>query len=216
MDTGSLLIAETDPAVLQALPQLLSSRLPLIAIDIATSADEAHQKLSQVRYSASVIAPTLVGKKDLRLHKVQNRSVLMPIIVTATATDVEAAREALLDRGAFDVITKPMDATDALNSIRVALWQSRFLRLLTQRERALEQFKHHIEAYPTELEARAIMESVLKNVEKTLSLMQQSMICIERGSDHLFFDVAVSIQERTKDRALDRLNRLITFPGNGC
>ena len=210
MEAGSLLIAETDPAVTQTLPQLLSSRLPQIDIHVATSADEAHQKLSQVRYSASVVATQLVEKKrSLRLHTVQDRSVLMPVILTATQTDVDAAREALLYRGAFDVITKPLHPSDALSSIRVALWQARLLRLLTQRERALEQLERHIEAYPKEVETRTAMGRVLDHVEAALTAVRQSMILVEPSSDRLFFDVAVSIQERTKDRALDRLTRLI-------
>src|SRR5689334_9841724 len=123
MEVGSLLIAETDPASLYTLPQLLSSRLPQIKIHVATSSHEAHQKLSQEWYTAAVVAPKFVkGKHSLRIHKVQNKSVLMPVIVTATVADVGAAREALLDRGAFDVITKPLHPSDALNSIRVALW----------------------------------------------------------------------------------------------
>lgn len=47
----------------------------------------------------------------------------MPVIVTAAEADVDAAREAVLYREAFDVITKPIQHTEALASIRVALCQ---------------------------------------------------------------------------------------------
>src|SRR5262249_4104195 len=145
----------------------------------------------------------------LRLHTVQNRAVQMPVILTATKADVDVAREALLRRGAFDVITKPIHLTDALTSIRVALWEARLLRLLTQRERALEQIQRHLEAYPQEVTPRAVMESALDHLEAALTAVRQSMILVEPSSDQLFFDVAVSIEARTKDRALDRLSRLI-------
>ena len=38
---------------------------------------------------------------------------------------------------------------------------------------------------------------------------------VEPGSDQLFIDLAVSIEERTTDRALDRLNRLIAMDSDG-
>ena len=209
MEGSSLLIAETDPAVLQNLPQLLSSRLPSIDIHVASSADEAHQKLSQVQYSASIVASQLVeGKHSLRLHQVQDSSVLMPVIVTATKADVDTARDALLYRNAFDVITKPLQPADALSSIRGALWQARFLRLFGQRERVLAQFKRHLQAYPKEVETRAALEKALEYGKSTLMAVQRSLTLIEPESDHLFIDLAVSIEARTKTHALDRLNRL--------
>src|SRR5690242_14260557 len=100
MEVGSLLIAETDPAILLNLPQLLSCSLPAIDIHMATSTDDTQRKLSEVRYSALVVAPHLVKKTgSLRLHKVRNRSELMPVLVTATKANVDAAHEALLYRG---------------------------------------------------------------------------------------------------------------------
>jgi DNA-binding NtrC family response regulator len=210
MGVGSLLIAETDPGVLQNLPQFLSSRLPQLDIHLATTPDEAQWKLSHARYSAAVVAPDLVkGNHSLRLHKIQNRSVLMPVIVTAAKADADSAREALLYREAFDVITKPVHPVEAISSIRVALWQARFLRLLTQRERVMEQIERHIEAYPNEVETRAAMDRVLGHVEASLTAVRQNMRLVAPGSDQLFFDLAVSIEERTKDRALDRLTRLL-------
>ena len=214
MERGSLLIAETDPAVLQVLPQFLSNRLPSIGIHVAASADEAHHQLSQVQYSASIVAPKLVeGKHSLRLHKVHDHSVLMPVILTATKADVGAVREALLCRGAFDVITKPLQPIDALSSIRGALWHARFLGLLTQRERILAQFKRHLQAYPREVEIRAALERALEYVKSSLMAVKRRMTLLEPESDQLFFDLAITIQARTKDRALDRLNRLIAFGG---
>lgn len=137
----------------------------------------------------------------------------MPVLVTTGKGDVDSAHEALLHRGAFDVITKPLYPAEALNSIRVALWHARFLRLLTQRERVVEQIERHIKAYPKEIETRAAMERALEHVEAVLTAVRQSMKLAAPGSDQLFFDLAVSIEERTKDRALDRLNRLIIVAG---
>lgn len=68
MEASSLLIVETDPGVLQSFHQFLSSRLPQLDIQVATTADEAHWKMSRARYSAAVVAPDLVqDKSSLRL-----------------------------------------------------------------------------------------------------------------------------------------------------
>ena len=67
MEVCSLLIAETDPGVLQSFPQFLSGRLPQLDIQLADTADEALWKMSRARYSAAVVASDLVkGKPSLR------------------------------------------------------------------------------------------------------------------------------------------------------
>jgi hypothetical protein len=73
----------------------------------------------------------------------------------------------------------------------------------------LDQFKRHIETYPEEVETRAAIGKALEHVEAALTAVRQSMILVDPDSDQLFFDLAASVEERTKDRALDRLNRLI-------
>lgn len=214
VEVSSLLIAETDPAVLHTLPPFLSSRLPQLDIHVATSTYEAHRKMSKVRYAASIFAPSLIGETgSLRLHRIENNSVLMPVILTAAKTDVDTAREALLRRGAFDVITKPIQPTEAFSSVRLALWETRLLRLLMQRERALKRIERHLEEYPHETETRAAMEQVVEYLEATLTSARKSMLLMDPASDQLYFDLAVSIEERTKNRALDRLNRLIASAG---
>lgn len=73
----------------------------------------------------------------------------------------------------------------------------------------MEQFERHLEAYPQEVETRAAMERVLEHLEATLTAVRQSMRLLAPGSDQLSFDLAVSIEERSKEQALDRLTRLI-------
>jgi hypothetical protein len=41
--------------------------------------------------------------------------------------DREPARDAVLHRGAFDVIAKPVDPTETVAGIQIALWQARLL-----------------------------------------------------------------------------------------
>ena len=48
--------------------------------------------------------------------------------------DREPARDVLLHRGAFDVIAKPVDPTETVASIQIALWQARLLAGASQED----------------------------------------------------------------------------------
>jgi hypothetical protein len=123
--------------------------------------------------------------------------------------DREPARDVLLHRGAFDVIAKPVDPTETIASIQIALWQAQFLRLLTQRERALCQFQRHLAAYPNEKDTGVAMGWISKRVDDTLTLVRQCMNGVDlRRLDVLLIDLAGSVEEWTLERALARLERV--------
>ncbi|MDK2742381.1 MAG: hypothetical protein H8K03_06985 [Nitrospira sp.] len=209
MEIGAILIAETDPAMRQGLLRIFAGHLPRIDVDVCSSPQETTERLSHAHYSTVVAAPYLIQKEhSLLLHRTQHRHVLSPVIVTAASTDIEPARDCLLRRGAFDVIAKPVDDVEVLTSVRIALWQARFLRLLTERERVLSNFRRHIEDYPVERSVRRVIGMVLKRVDKTATLIQESLKLIDPNIDGLFFDLAASVEECTKEKALVRLNRL--------
>ncbi len=126
MESGSILIAETDPSVLHGMPRLLTGHFPSIQIEVATSVQETAHKFSHSRFSTIIAAPYLIRTEPFLLHRLQKHQLLSPVIITATETDLIMARDLLLTREAFDVIAKPVDEVEALSSIRLALWQARF------------------------------------------------------------------------------------------
>lgn len=139
----------------------------------------------------------------------QKRHPLVPLVLTAGHVDREAAHDALLHREAFDIITKPVDLTEALASIRVALWQARFLRLLTQRERRVCQFQGHLRAYPEERDRGGARGWISKRVDDTLALIWKCITVVDlHRLDALLIDLARSVEEWTYERALDRLERM--------
>lgn len=129
----------------------------------------------------------------------------MPILVTSAPPEVALARDALLQHQAFDVIAKPLDDKEALRSIRVALWQERFLKLLVRRDKVLATYQRHIQAYPG---GRDNWDRLLKKLEDTMNLVRESLTLLDVRTEGLFFDLAGSVEEQTKERALSRLNRL--------
>ena len=148
MEAGSILIADTAPTLAGHLSCLISNDLPKIDITVCTSAQQTAQKLSRFTYSTVIAAAGLIQEEGSVLHQKRTRHALVPLILTADPREREFARDALLRKGAFDILAKPVEPTDALASIRIALWQAHFLRLLTLRERIVSQFEYHLVEYP--------------------------------------------------------------------
>jgi DNA-binding response OmpR family regulator len=210
METDSILIAETDPALLEDLRFFISSDLPWIELTVCTSLQQTVEQLSRSHYSTMIAASQMIQEEasGILLQK-RKRHPLVPLVLTAGHVDREAAHDALLHRGAFDIITKPVDLTEALASIRVALWQARFLRLLTQRERRVCQFQGHLAVYPEERDRGGARGWISKRVDGTLALVRKCITVVDlHRLDALLIDLARSVEEWTYERALDRLERM--------
>ena len=210
METDSILIAETDPALLENLRFFISSDMPWIELTVCTSPQQAVEQLSRSHYSTMIAASQMIQEEasSILLQK-RKRHPLVPLVLTAGHMDREAAHDALLHREAFDIITKPVDLTEALASIRVALWQARFLRLLTQRERRVCQFQGHLAAYPEERDRGGARGWISKRVYDTLALVRKCITVVDlHRLDALLIDLAGSVEEWTYERALDRLERM--------
>ena len=210
METDSILIAETDPALLEDLRFFISSDLPWIELTVCTSLQQTVEQLSRSHYSTMIAASQMIQEEasGILLQK-RKRHPLVPLVLTVGHVDRETAHDALLHRGAFDIITKPVDLTEALASIRVALWQARFLRLLTQRERRVCQFQGHLAAYPEERDRGDARGWISKRVYDTLALVRKCITVVDlHRLDALLIDLAGSVEEWTYERALDRLERM--------
>ncbi len=214
METSSILLAETNPVVLQDLPGLITHALPGVELTVCTSAPQAEQLVSRPNrsYSAFVVASRLLRDNPSLLRHKQTRFPLVPLIVTIGQADLVPAEEKLLLSQVFDVIIEPVDPEEAVSTLRIAFWQQRFLQLLTQRDRVWAQFKCHIERYPEEREIHGMIKRVLARLEETLALVEESVKLIDPGIDGVLLDLATSVEERTKKRALTRLDRLIRKP----
>ncbi len=210
METCSILLADTDPALLENLPYFISSDLPGIALTVCTSAQQTAERLSRSKYSTVIAASGLIQEEcSVILHQKRTRHVLVPLIIIATGhMDCEPARSALLQWGAFDVITRPVDPAEALASIRIALWQAKFLGLLTQRKRIASQFQSHLAVYPHQRDRGDALAWISKRVDDTLTLVRGNNEIDLYRLDPLLIDLAGSVEEWSLERALDRLERV--------
>src|SRR5262245_63826446 len=107
----------------------------------------------------------------LLLKRAQALHTFVPFVVTASASEKEVARRAL-NHGAFDLILTPLDHEQTVNTIRRALWQNKLVELIARREKALEQYRRHLDAYPG---TRKMYETFLSSLQRMVSCFDQSI-----------------------------------------
>ena len=201
---AAVLIADNDPLTIDLLPSILSDHLSDIVVDVCTSAEDLSCTLKLSTYDTIAISPILLQGNPLRYYKA-DRHLLTPFLVTVGPEDRKLASR-YLENDAFDLLAKPLIPQDAVHTVRLALWQSALLRLVTSKERATVRFREHMEAFPHALKAQEGFESLLGAYERTVQALSTSLNhLLSSEEEHSFFDMAGFVESMTRKRALDRL-----------
>lgn len=203
----TVLLAETDRHTLNHLPRILSDRLPHITIDICSSAEQLSRMLPNASYDTVAVGPVLMRDYRLLQNKIRQH-LLVPMIVTAGRDDLPMAETALKDE-AFDLITKPIVPDEATQTIRLALWHNRLLRLLASRERAAVRFHEHMKLFPQAVRMEQEFVSKMATYDRTIRAVSTSMQqLLSTAEEESAFDMAALVVHLTKQRALNRLFQL--------
>lgn len=163
--TASILIVDDDPALLRALPEALSLRLPGTEVDVADSAAEARLRIAATDYDAIVCDIKMPGTDGLAL--LAELRALRPDTPTLLITghgEHDLALQALRG-GAYDFIQKPIDREYFLASLGRAIHMRGLSRSVQLQKAALE-------AHALELE-RAVAERTRELRELTEALEQR-------------------------------------------
>jgi DNA-binding response OmpR family regulator len=204
MSLQAVFLAETDPRTLDLLPRILSEHLPSVDIDICTSGEALARKLSAASYDTVAISPGLL-REYRRLRPQKPYHLIAPILVTASQEERALASMAL-EEDAFDLIVKPIVPHEAVQSVRLALWQNRLLRLLASNERASARFREHMAAFPHARTAEAEFMSKRAAYERTYQALTSSMrLLLNIEEEQSVFDMAASVESLTKKQAIKRL-----------
>ncbi|TMD94005.1 MAG: response regulator, partial [Chloroflexi bacterium] len=109
MDKSTILIVDDDPALLQALPQVLYLRLDGIEVHTSDSALEALKLIREYNYDAIVSDIRMPGMDGLELlEKIgELRPDIPTLLITGHGEHNLAVRA--LRGGAYDFIQKPID-----------------------------------------------------------------------------------------------------------
>jgi DNA-binding NtrC family response regulator len=140
----------------------------------------------------------------LLLERTKALDPLVPFVVTAGASEKESAGR-LLEQGAFDVITRPLDHEQTVRTIRLALWLNKLRNIIARKERALDRYNQHLTDYPDDREE---IENLFK---RTLSCFDRTISCVEgtilrlEATTECFPNLAMEVEQQARKRALERL-----------
>jgi hypothetical protein len=125
-------------------------------------------------------------------------------LVTADASEKESAGR-LLERGAFDVITSPLDYKQTVRTVRLALWYSRLRNIIARKEEAIDKYDQHLTDYPDDREEiERLFKRTLSCFDTTISCVEGTILRLEE-TDGCFSNFATEVEQQVRKRALERL-----------
>ena len=202
-----LLIAESNLSTFEPLIRTFRDERLDIDFDVCTSHWNCYWKVLASPYQLIISSVHLAEMHDfLLLKRAPALQTFVPFVVTASASEKEVACLAL-KHGAFDLIPTPLNHEQTVNTIRLALWQNKLMGLITRREKALEKYRQHLDAYPGTRKKDVSFHKALSSIQRMLSCFDQSVQAIEVSIKRLA-DLARIVEQEAQAGALERLDAL--------
>src|SRR2546427_637903 len=143
---GLTLMADDDPALLQALPEALRLRMRGVTVDTADSAAAALDRIAARPYDAIVTDIKMPGMDGFALlAQIQARHPDTPILMITGHGEYDLAVRALRG-GAYDFMEKPIDRDDFVAALYRAIRAHASNRRMKDRQLALERCTSELEA----------------------------------------------------------------------
>lgn len=201
----TVLIAETDRHTLDVLSPIFSSHITHITIDSCISVAGHSRKLKEPSFDTIAMSSRLVA--HYRYLTTRNPAqAIAPLLVTASHVDRTLAYRAIKKRDAIDLIIQPIVPQEAAQSVKVALWQNKLLKLLASKVKASSRFLEHMEALPHPLQAKPEFVGKLTVYDRTYqSSSIGKRLVLNREDEQSLFDMASSLERLTRQWALYRL-----------
>src|SRR5262245_48066995 len=201
-----LLIAENNFSTFESLIDTFGkSRLDL-NFDLCTSRDGAMRKLLDSPYQLIISDAHLAEMDDFSLLKrSQARETFVPFLITASPSntlDKESARR-VLEHGAFDLISLPLEFEQTTSTILLALWESKLMTLVACKERAVDKYREHMAAYPSGNQMDATFKRTLSAIQDSIVSYHQTILRTEGVTD-----LAMKVANQARKKALERLDAL--------
>lgn len=138
MTDAHILIVDDDVALLQALPQAISLRLPAVSVDTSDSASHALELIASTDYDAIVSDIKMPGMDGLALlAKIQKICPDTPTLLITGHGDHNLAIQALRG-GAYDFIQKPIDRDYFVAALQRAIQTHQLRVQVKAQQQALE------------------------------------------------------------------------------
>jgi len=200
-----LLIAENNFSTVKSLVRTFrDERLLDVAFDVCTSPRGAVRRLLADPYQLLISGVHLAEMDDfLLLTRTQALETFVPLVITASALEKESARQ-VLQQGAFDLITTPLDHEQTVSTISLALWHNKLTTLIASRDKALERYQRHITKFPGNRRGEAF-RTIQKSIEESIAAHERTIDRIETNVN-CFADLAKNVESQARERALERLD----------
>ncbi|HEX6482168.1 MAG TPA: response regulator [Ktedonobacteraceae bacterium] len=138
MHAPHILIVDDDPALLQALPQTVSLRIPQARVDTSNSAQGALEQIQKYHYDTIVSDIKMPGMDGLellaRIHELRPGT---PMLLITGHGEHDLAIQALRG-GAYDYILKPIDRDYFVAALRRAPQTQQLQHQVAEQQYALE------------------------------------------------------------------------------
>jgi DNA-binding NtrC family response regulator len=202
-----ILIAENNFSTVDSLLQTIGDKRLDLVFDVCTSHKVAALKLVSAPYHVIISGAHLAEIEDFYLlRRNQALQPLTPFVVTFGSSEKESANR-VLGQGAFDLIPTPLDHEQTVNTIRLALWQSKLKGLIARREKTIENYRQLLDAYPGNRKMNEEINSALSSIQETVSSFGESIQRIEE-SINCFADLAKIVERQAREHAFGRLTAL--------
>lgn len=213
MIAAHVLVVDDDPALLQALPEMLRLRISAVSVHTADSAAAALDMITARDYDAIVTDIRMPGMDGLELlAAILARRPDTPMLMITGHGEYELAVRALRG-GAYDFIQKPIDRHRFVASLHRAIQARALNRRLKDRQLALERCAIELEKIAEKLgreEARVLIvdddRALLQALPETLRL-RMSGVAVDTA------DSAAAALDRIAAHGYDVIVTDIKMPG---
>ncbi len=203
-----VLIAEDTVSAIEPLIQLAHDRRLDLEVDHCTSPGSAVSKMVNTPSYQLIISGARLAERNhcFFFNSAQVLGSSVPFVVTASASEKMPAGR-ILDRGAFDLLTRPLNPEQAVRTIRLALWQSRLKAYLARREQVVEAYRQHMATYPGDWRGDEAFQHVLSIIQSTLASAHMTLQAVEQSMQWLS-TLASQTESHARQQAFERLNML--------
>lgn len=171
--TSTIGIVDDEPGMLKALSRLL--RVKGYAVRTFNSADEFLAEFAKPPLDCAVLDVAMPNLDGLALQeRLNSRGVRLPILFLTGAGDIPMSVRAM-KAGAVTFLTKPVDQTELLNALRLAVREGAHIR--EEEETVAELRKHFDRLTPREKEVlrHVIAGKLNKQIAADLGVSEQTV-----------------------------------------
>jgi len=201
-----VLIADTNPCVLDRLSHFLRSGIPGIALSLCPSHSYAMHSLTIARYQVVVCSVQLAVAESFSLLK-QHRAFQsnVPFIVIAELQD-RALAQCALEQGIEDIIVWPLQKDQVKESLREGMWLYQMRLTIFHRKHTLDALRSWQAIAPDKMPPVAPIYERLPR-PKSLRAYQQTIQRIETNLKYVT-SMAEERERQARTRAIEHLDLL--------